>query len=260
MQGDTFKITLKFPSKPHKNSIQFLNKNFDTFQRIPNSLDCESYIGIPRNLEPGNYTVTINYQSDTPKKPSTLTLTVTIKDAKFPHSHITLLGEKKTLSDDEDQLSNEVKIIQEKCNIRTQKKLFSSKFIVPTKGKVTTKFGAYRIYNQKKETHRHAGIDIANKQGTPIAAANSGIVVLATNLKSHGNTIIIDHGWGILTLYNHLESLTIKEGQEVQQNQEIGFMGSTGISTGSHLHWGLSVQGTRVNPAYWLSEVKLYNN
>ena len=248
-QGDTLKISLKcLHTQPC--TILFQDKTYPLFQTDPPNPDYQIYLGISRTLSPGNYKVTIN---------NTIPMTLTIKDGKFPYSHITLLGEKKTLADDESELTEEVTLIKEKCDIITPKKLFSSQFIVPTDGRVTTKFGAYRIYNQKKESHRHAGIDLANKEGTLIVATNSGKVILSKQLKSHGNTILIDHGWGIISIYNHLNSRSVKEGDLVKINQPIGTMGTTGISTGSHLHWGLSVLGTRVNPAYWLSELKLYN-
>lgn len=90
-------------------------------------------------------------------------------------------------------------------------------------------------------------------------AANTGKVVFAEALQSHGNTIIIDHGWGILSIYNHLNAILVSPNQTVKVGERIGLMGSTGISTGPHLHWGMSVQGTRVDPSPWTTSTVLYN-
>jgi murein DD-endopeptidase MepM/ murein hydrolase activator NlpD len=100
------------------------------------------------------------------------------------------------------------------------------------------------------ETSRHSGLDIAAPKGTAIQAANKGKVTLAKSLHVLGNTIIIDHGLNLFSAYAHLDQLLVTEGEIVEKGQLIGKIGSTGFSTGPHLHWTLSVGSTFVNP--WL--------
>ncbi|HUZ85031.1 MAG TPA: M23 family metallopeptidase, partial [Gaiellales bacterium] len=106
-----------------------------------------------------------------------------------------------------------------------------------------------------QSTHFHTGIDIANVLDTPVVAAAPGRVILATssrdaagNLVGYGNYVVIDHGGGYLTLYGHLDKFVVTAGQLVQRGQEIGLLGSTGWSTGPHLHFEIRHDGDYVNP------------
>lgn len=115
----------------------------------------------------------------------------------------------------------------------------------PTNGTVTSPFG-YRW------GRLHAGMDIANGQGTPIRAAKAGTVILAGWNGGYGNSVVIDHGGGFTTLYAHQSRLRVSEGQAVKQGQQVGDMGSTGNSTGSHLHFETRVNGDPRDPARYL--------
>jgi murein DD-endopeptidase MepM/ murein hydrolase activator NlpD len=94
----------------------------------------------------------------------------------------------------------------------------------------------------------HNGADLRAKTGTPIRSANRGRVVLAKELFFTGNTVIVDHGLGIYLLYAHLSRIDVKPGATVDNGQVIGLSGATGRVTGPHLHWGVRIQGARVNP------------
>ncbi len=128
--------------------------------------------------------------------------------------------------------------------------LWEGIFIRPTEGWLTSPFGKYREYNTGVRRH-HYGTDIANAVGTPIYASNSGIVTLADRLHIYGNAVILNHGQGVSTSYNHLSEIHVKVGERVEKGQRIGLMGSTGQSTGSHLHWGMVVNGVAVAPEEW---------
>lgn len=123
---------------------------------------------------------------------------------------------------------------------------------MPVEGRISTPFGARRTLNGDYG-YIHSGIDLANKKGTPILAANSGKVVLAEVQSLTGNTIVIDHGRGLFTLYAHLEAMSVAIGDNVNRGQEIGAMGSTGFSTGSHLHFETQLMGVYIDP-YILAE------
>ncbi len=121
-------------------------------------------------------------------------------------------------------------------------------FIMPVEGRVSGQFGGQRIMNGIKK-NPHAGMDIAVKEGTPVKASASGTVTLAApDLFYSGNVVIIDHGYGLHTIYAHLKEIKVKRGDVVKQGDIIGLVGQTGRATGPHLHWGASVAGIKFNP------------
>lgn len=132
-------------------------------------------------------------------------------------------------------------------------------FIMPVEGRISGKFGGQRIMNGKK-MNPHAGMDIAAPQGTPIKAPAGGIITLtAPDLFYSGNVVIIDHGYGLQTIYAHLSRIDVKKGDKVKQGDIIGLVGKTGRVTGPHLHWGASLKGTKFNPQSLLNMPKVNN-
>ena len=102
----------------------------------------------------------------------------------------------------------------------------------------------------------HAGMDFAAARGTPVKACADGKVLVAhTGWKLHGNTIVLDHGQGVVSIYIHMNSLNVKEGDEVKEGDKIGAVGSTGRASGPHLHFGLYVNNTAADPKYWFENV-----
>ncbi len=129
----------------------------------------------------------------------------------------------------------------------TPQRLWEGKFRLPLKD-VTTggNFGRRRILNGQPRSP-HAGVDFPAASGTPVFASQSGKVMLAEDLYYSGNTVVIDHGYGIYTMYCHLSEIGVKPGQDVAVSSEIGKVGATGRVTGPHLHWGLTIEHARVN-------------
>jgi len=99
----------------------------------------------------------------------------------------------------------------------------------------------------------HTGIDIIAPEGSPVRATNNGKVILTDDLFFSGNSIILDHGQGLYTMYFHLSKFLVKVGQKVGKGDIIGLMGSTGRASGPHLHWGVRLQETRVDPISLMS-------
>ena len=138
----------------------------------------------------------------------------------------------------------------------TPKKFWNGPFVRPNAGRVASVYGVRRYYNGVfAENYYHSGVDYGAPTGSPIVAPAAGRVALvgyvSNGFELHGNTVGIDHGQGVATLYLHMSRIDVREGEFVQPGQIIGAVGSTGISTGPHLHWGLYVHGKSVDPVPW---------
>jgi len=120
-------------------------------------------------------------------------------------------------------------------------------FALPVSAEISDVFGVERVFNGSVQS-THQGLDFRVPSGTPVAAANSGRVILARPLFFEGNCVVIDHGQGLLTLYFHLSKFSVKEGDDVSKGQPIGLSGGTGRATGPHLHLAVRWQGVYLNP------------
>lgn len=140
--------------------------------------------------------------------------------------------------------------------IVSPEKYWSGPFLRPSEGRVSSEYGFRRYYNGVfAENYYHRGVDYAAPIGTPVIAPAAGRIALtgyeADGFELHGNTIGIDHGQGVASIFIHLNSISVQDGDFVQAGQTVGTIGSTGASTGPHLHWGLYVNGVAVDPGPW---------
>jgi murein DD-endopeptidase MepM/ murein hydrolase activator NlpD len=126
--------------------------------------------------------------------------------------------------------------------------LWHESFVKPAAGPNGSPFGLRRYFNGQPRSP-HSGLDIKAPDGSEVTASNDGEIVLAENLFFTGNTIIVDHGLGLYTIYAHLSRMEVGVGDEVRRSQVIGRVGATGRVTGPHLHWAVKLGGSRVDPA-----------
>ena len=130
----------------------------------------------------------------------------------------------------------------------TDAKGWMQDFIWPVKGRISGRFGRQRIYRGEPGSY-HSGVDIAKPTGTPFVSPADGVVILArTGFSLEGGLLMIDHGNGLNSAFLHCHRIHVKEGEAVRQGQHIGDIGSTGRSTGPHLHWGLKWHEARFDP------------
>lgn len=135
-----------------------------------------------------------------------------------------------------------------------QKWLWREPFVQLANSKVESLFAdtrAYMYHGKKVDEQTHLGFDLSVVQHTPVLASNDGKVALAENLGIYGNCIVLDHGYGLQSIYGHLSELGVKPGEMVKRDQQIGRSGSTGLAGGDHLHYSMQVDGIQVTPVEW---------
>ena len=158
---------------------------------------------------------------------------------------------KKMVTPDEEVIKRIIadnKIIVNAKKLDLDNTYFSNPFIIPTKGIISGVFGSQRILNDVPK-NPHKGVDIAAPEGQTIVSTNDGVITLAEDdLYYTGGTIIIDHGHGVKSIYAHLLTVDVIIGQKVIKGEPIGNVGSTGRSTGPHLHWGVMWFDEYVDP------------
>jgi len=175
------------------------------------------------------------------------TLTFTVEPASFLTLKLTLPDEKVFLSNENlKRVKKESKKLQSLFQVVSEK-LWRGRFILPLANDLSTAFGTKRIMN-KKRVSVHRGLDIRGTMGERVKASNHGRVVLAEELFFGGNTVIIDHGQGIYTIYMHLSEFKVQPGTIISKGDTIGLVGASGRATGPHLHFGVKAHNINVNP------------
>lgn len=236
--GDPFFIKVTNIKSSRNLSASFKNNklHFNSWE------DCYLAIGaVDIKTEPGIYPLQIKFRK---KK---LIREIKVLETIFPKQEISLSDEKVFLD-----RKNLKRVKKENKRLKTifrkvTRKLWDGDFILPLENEITTDFGTERIINHNIKS-LHTGVDIRGEEGEEIMASNRGKVVFKKELFFGGKTIIIDHGGGIYTIYMHLSKYNVRLHEIVPKGFIIGYVGSTGRSTGSHLHFGVKISKINVNP------------
>ncbi len=245
-QGDILLVTVKANPGKYEISGTFLDKPVYFYTDL-NKNSYAALIGIDMNTEPNLYTLSLVFEDEKGKKVKK-NYKIKVRPTKFGVQRLTLPKEMVEL--DEETLKR-VRLEQEKIgkvwNIFTEKYLWEGNFISPAEGELSSNFGLRRIINGEPR-NSHNGIDFAAPEGASVYAPNHGKAVFIDELFFSGKSLIIDHGFGLFTMYFHLSEILVNDGEEIKKGQLIAKVGKSGRATGPHLHWGMRLNGARVNP------------
>ncbi len=201
-------------------------------------------VGIPLSAKPGRHSLT------TPDG----NIAFSVVEKAYREQRLTITNKRKVnpYAEDMDRIRRERKEMDAAFSVFSETKS-DFEFIVPTEGIMSSSFGLRRILNDQPR-NPHSGMDIAAPEGTPIYSPADGEVVAAGDYFFNGNTVIVDHGKGLITLYCHMNTIDVSVGDRLNKGEQLGSVGKTGRVTGAHLHWSVSLNNARVNPALFLQQ------
>ncbi|MEJ2108255.1 MAG: peptidoglycan DD-metalloendopeptidase family protein [Acidiferrobacteraceae bacterium] len=209
----------------------------------------KAVVGLALGLKPGRYRVSAILEDG--KKH---VYPFKVVDKKYPTQYITLKNRRQVDLSKKDlaRYYRDVKEIKKAKSTWSDVPSPPLDLELPVQGRISSAFGLRRFFNDEPRKP-HAGLDLAAPTGTPILAPADGVVLEAENFFFNGNTMFIDHGQGLVTMYNHMSRFEVKPGDHVRRGQIIGQVGATGRATGPHLHWSVILNQTMVDPAAFVS-------
>jgi murein DD-endopeptidase MepM/ murein hydrolase activator NlpD len=251
VQGGLLRIEVR--SRSAISSVSGEWTQHDKPRAVPFWQDAESkdifrgFLGVDLEKAPGKYELKLDVQPAAGADVSCL-LPVSVAAGKFPVEKLTVAPKYvEPNPEDAKRVDEEGERLRALLATATPDKLWAGAFRLPLPGIHTAKnFGRRRVLNGAPRSP-HSGVDIPAVEGTPIHASQRGRVVLAENQYFAGNTVVIDHGLGVYTLYGHMKVIGVQVGETVAAGAVIGRVGATGRVTGPHLHWGLTLDDSRVN-------------
>ncbi len=249
--GEIVVVSIKDDSSIKDAWIRFLDRRY-TMGKSETNPGLLAFMGLDLGLEPGSYDIDIFIDKASGEREYTKKQ-IFVLAKEFPLRKL-WVDERFVTPPPEfhERIRREGEILKVIYGITTDQWLGEGFFILPSSGTAMPNFGERRIFNNKPRSS-HKGIDIKVPYGTPVKAANSGRVVLASDLYFAGKTVIIDHGMSVFTMYCHFSKIRVKRGLLVEKGEIIGEIGATGRVTGPHLHWGVRVSGISVDPFSILS-------
>jgi murein DD-endopeptidase MepM/ murein hydrolase activator NlpD len=204
-------------------------------------------LGMDMNIEPARYKLTV-MATDENRGIHKSILTLKVEKTDFRTQTLSLPPHMVDLdAQTMERVEKEEKRLKVLFSGYRKEKLWKGPFARPVPGELSTKFGLRRIINGQPKSP-HTGVDLRAEEGTPVLASNDGIVVLVDQLFFPGKSVILDHGWGTYSMYFHLSEILVRKGDRISKENVLGRVGSTGRSKGPHLHWGVRMNGARVDP------------
>jgi len=244
--GEVIKVTLSGQAAIRQAHIRFSGKK-STLWKDESTGDYFVFLGLDLGLQPGIKTLVVTAQLEDGTL-GTLQREIQVIPKDFPVEKLRV--EQKYVTPPAEVLERirlESELMRSIYDSTSPDWLGEGPFVLPTVGRVNPNFGRRRVFNDQPRS-QHSGVDISTPHGTPVLASNSGRVVLNHGLYYAGNTVVIDHGLGLFTIYLHLSRMLVEEGAFVRKGDPIGEVGATGRVTGPHLHWSVRIRGSRVDP------------
>lgn len=206
-------------------------------------------VGIPLGTKPGNQSLHI-----TGKDQKEFILPFEVEEKSYREQRLTIKNKRQVnpLQQDLDRIWREKKEITTAFKNWHQTSREFSRFELPVQGEISSPFGLRRFFNDQPRKP-HSGLDIAAPEGTPIYAPADGLVSNTGNYFFNGNTVLINHSNGLVTMYCHMSRIDVEPGKWVKKGEQIGAVGKTGRVTGPHLHWSVSLNDARVDPTLLLN-------
>lgn len=206
-------------------------------------------VGLPLSTKPGDYTLSFITTAQTKQQKQIFK----VQGKQYETQHLTIKNKRMVNPTAQDlvRINKESKIIHHALATWRAAAQVNLNFEKPVEGQYSSPFGLRRFFNGEPRKP-HSGLDIAADIGTPVKAPSAGIVIATGDYFFNGNTILLDHGQGLVTMYCHMSRIDVKPGEHVAQGQVIGAVGMTGRVTGPHLHWGVSLNNTMVEPRLFL--------
>lgn len=216
---------------------------------IQNNGHWEAVVGIPLSTKSGKQQLTLSGRKQA--------VGFTVDNKKYAEQRITIKNKRKVNPNKEDmkRIRSERGRINSALRHWQQQATVETRFILPVNGRLSSPFGLRRYFNGQPRKP-HSGIDIAAPAGTPIVAPAAGRVIENGNFFFNGNSVFIDHGQGLVTMYCHMSRIDVKPGQRVKRGETIGAVGQTGRVTGPHLHWSVSLNDARVDPTLFFDDLE----
>ncbi|HAN0587616.1 TPA: M23 family metallopeptidase [Campylobacter jejuni] len=230
-------------------SLKNNDKNIPTFTHPKNQEKVLAIFSLPYKNPPQN-TKLIAFYKDKKEEIFIKTLEGNYKSEKLQVENKKIFPPKTI----QERITKELKEANAIYSSYAPKALFNGAFNIPLNSFITSDFGKTRTFNEKVASY-HSGTDFRAATGTPIYAANSGVVKIAKDRYFAGNSVVIDHGFGIYSQYYHLSKIDVKVGQKIKKGELIGLSGATGRVSGPHLHFGILAGGKQVDPLDFISKI-----
>ena len=247
-QGEVLHLWVNAPDGLSAESGEMLSRTFRLSSSPERPGRWDALFGIDMGQRPGAYEVHIRLAAADGSAARDITAPIRIAPQAFGEERLTLPDSKVHLSPaDLERVKKERVRIASLWSAVTPERLWDGPFLVPVEGRPGSPFGLRRWINGERRSP-HTGIDIKAPEGSPVLASNSGRVVLVGDFFFSGRAVFLDHGQGVYTMYFHLSKINVVEGQKVARGQVLGLVGMTGRATGPHLHWGVRLGGSRVDP------------
>jgi len=212
-------------------------------------------VRVPLDLEPGESEIAVRMSVGRTSKKVDVPLKIQIIPSGFGFETIIFPEDKAQLLNDpsEGEESKLLRVFLKKFD-QDPEQYWDGPFLKPISGKLLSPYGIKREKIGQDDFDFHRGIDLKGPAGQNIQAPAGAQVIMVRNFKFHGNTVLLSHGQGVGSIYIHMDSIAVQEGQMVNAGDVIGKVGMSGLATAPHLHWGVYVHGKAVNPLQWLEQ------